>query len=324
MLDQSYEHWELLVVDDGSSDRTGEIACSYGDSRVRYFRQEHQGIFHLADTYDFALRAARGDLVAILEGDDCRPADSLSLLVPGFDDPEVVLTYGMYRSMDAKGRMIDSEPRVLAYYERFPRPVLCNDPIGSATRVMLRGEGGVLPFPCSSVIRRRALEHIRGFQRMPDGHTVDVATFLALSLEGKFFYVPKTVGHYRRHACAASSSGLLTEFAKSRFLYTRQFMEQHKEELQLSASERELIDLTWRGSLCAAMLTDGRWYLLRKQWTAARFRFWQVLRSARTVKHREVALAGWLASWLHCDIENIYRLAGAVDLRRFELRRQPE
>src|SRR5688500_377534 len=74
VLAQTYPHWEQIVVDDGSTDGTPEIVESYRDPRIRCIRLPHRGLAALGESYNTALAAARGELVAILEGDDLWPA----------------------------------------------------------------------------------------------------------------------------------------------------------------------------------------------------------------------------------------------------------
>src|SRR5687767_5983622 len=80
--DQTFQDWEMLILDDGSDDGTAEIAESGGDSRVRVFREPHRGIDLLDETYNRGLEEARGELIAILEGDDLWHAHKLSTQVP--------------------------------------------------------------------------------------------------------------------------------------------------------------------------------------------------------------------------------------------------
>lgn len=65
-LSQTYFDIEVIVVDDGSSDRTADIATAYGDP-VRVIRQENAGV---SAARAAAMRAARGDYFAILDADD--------------------------------------------------------------------------------------------------------------------------------------------------------------------------------------------------------------------------------------------------------------
>jgi len=81
---QTYTYWEMLVVDDGSTDLTLSIARSFAekDPRIRVFTQKNVGIFRLAETYNFALSQANGKYIAVLEGDDVWLPEKLALQVP--------------------------------------------------------------------------------------------------------------------------------------------------------------------------------------------------------------------------------------------------
>ncbi len=93
-IQQTYENWEQIIIDDGSTDQTAEVILSYADPRIRYVHQENRGIEALPHTYNRALEFCNGELIAILEGDDAWPPEKLSSLVKAFDDKDVVLAYG--------------------------------------------------------------------------------------------------------------------------------------------------------------------------------------------------------------------------------------
>jgi glycosyltransferase involved in cell wall biosynthesis len=78
VLGQSYEDWELVFVDDGSTDDTAAIARSYSDPRIRYWRQEHLG---QAAALNRGLDLAAGEFVTTLDADDRLTRDSLSTRV---------------------------------------------------------------------------------------------------------------------------------------------------------------------------------------------------------------------------------------------------
>src|SRR5947207_2132870 len=64
VLAQSYTNWEMIIVDDGSTDNTWNILQYYTkiDARIRPFHQENKGIWCLAETYNFALQHSRGEM----------------------------------------------------------------------------------------------------------------------------------------------------------------------------------------------------------------------------------------------------------------------
>ena len=43
LIDQSYNKWELIIVDDGSNDNTENIVNSFNDKRIKYFKQDNEG-----------------------------------------------------------------------------------------------------------------------------------------------------------------------------------------------------------------------------------------------------------------------------------------
>lgn len=78
VLAQTYREWELLIVDDGSTDRTREVAKKYADPRITVLRQANQGEAAARNT---ALEHQRGEYVAFLDADDVWMADHLELTV---------------------------------------------------------------------------------------------------------------------------------------------------------------------------------------------------------------------------------------------------
>jgi glycosyltransferase involved in cell wall biosynthesis len=78
VLQQSWTDLELLVIDDGSTDRTGDIVQSYDDPRLTYLYQENQDAYN---TINRGLALARGDFIAILNSDDVYTTDRLQRLI---------------------------------------------------------------------------------------------------------------------------------------------------------------------------------------------------------------------------------------------------
>lgn len=67
VLAQTYADWESVIVDDGSTDNTHEVALAFQDSRIRYLYQENKG---LSAARNVGIRAAQGQFLAFLDADD--------------------------------------------------------------------------------------------------------------------------------------------------------------------------------------------------------------------------------------------------------------
>lgn len=117
---QTYSNWEIIVADDGSSDRTadivGELAAS--DARIRLVRlQRNTGpATGPARARNAALDLARGDLIAFLDSDDLWLPTKLERQVKLMLDRGAALSYTAYRRIDAdgtvSGRLIQVPERV--------------------------------------------------------------------------------------------------------------------------------------------------------------------------------------------------------------------
>jgi glycosyltransferase involved in cell wall biosynthesis len=92
VLDQTFADFEVLVIDDGSTDSTESVVRGFGDPRVVYLRQQHSGLPAVARNN--ALRRARGEYIAFLDSDDLWLSDKLAAQVAYMDiHPEMALSY---------------------------------------------------------------------------------------------------------------------------------------------------------------------------------------------------------------------------------------
>jgi hypothetical protein len=190
VLAQTYATWELIVVDDGSTDGTLDIVRRYQDPRIRVIARAHAGLSHLGESYRAALESSTAPLLAILEGDDAWPPDKLARQVPDFDDPEVVLSYGA-------GWLIDEFGCQYGLVEpSFSEATRTNRPTGSILPDLLATNAILSP---TVVLRRSALKSIGGFWQPEGVPYVDHPTWLLLAGEGTFAYHSAPVGSWRRH-----------------------------------------------------------------------------------------------------------------------------
>src|ERR1051325_4147820 len=92
VVGQSYADWELIVVDDGSTDETANIVRAYTatDNRVRYLHQENGRQGKARNT---GVANSTGSLVAFLDADDLWLSEKLELQVHALQEMEADLVY---------------------------------------------------------------------------------------------------------------------------------------------------------------------------------------------------------------------------------------
>lgn len=106
VLNQTMEDWELIVIDDGSTDNTMEILQKYqGHRKMRIMVQENRG---LNVTNNIALRLSNGKYIMRLDADDYLDENALSVLSNILDvKPEIGLVYPDYYHINEEGDVIE-------------------------------------------------------------------------------------------------------------------------------------------------------------------------------------------------------------------------
>jgi len=107
-LNQSYSNLEVIVVDDGSTDETAEVAGSY--PQVRCERQTNQG---LAAARNRGVKASRGEYVVFLDADDRLVEGAIEVGADSLDShPDCAFVYGNVRLIDRNGSLLLYPPSV--------------------------------------------------------------------------------------------------------------------------------------------------------------------------------------------------------------------
>jgi len=185
VLAQTYADYEVIVVDDGSTDGTRQLLDERYDDRIRYLWQENQGE-SVARNRGIAL--ATGEYIALLDSDDVWLPDRLMKQVPILDaEPDTVLVFGQAWLMDADGRRLNDPPLCSDVHESdLTLETLClENALGSGT--------------CTALIRREPLDRVGGFDpAIQLGEDWDL--WLRLRRQGQFAFVNEVLGCMRRHA----------------------------------------------------------------------------------------------------------------------------
>src|SRR5262245_27685902 len=98
---QTFDSWELIVVDDGSTDDTAGVVAGFRDDRVSFLALPHSG--NAARARNAALRIARAERVAFIDSDDEWLPDKLAIQLAALAKSGRRWGYTRFQLMDAEG-----------------------------------------------------------------------------------------------------------------------------------------------------------------------------------------------------------------------------
>ena len=187
VLNQSYSNWELLIIDDGSTDDTENIVRSFQDNRIRFFSQSNAGV---SAARNKGLQNMFGNYFCFLDADDLMPEQGLASRLAIFhQDPEVMFVDGRVFVKNE-----DLSQVIRTYQPRFS---------GNPLKKLIR-----LSHDCflgnTWMVRRKPGIHYQFKEGLTHGE--DRLFFIGLANQGKYAYTESPVLIYRRRQGSAMSN----------------------------------------------------------------------------------------------------------------------
>lgn len=180
VLAQTFSDFELLVIDNGSTDRTMEVVESIPDARIRVLHQPERGV---SRARNYGIQNARAPFVAFLDSDDTWHRDFLEKMTAALAArPDAVLAYCGWQNVGLAGPR--GEPFVPPDYETPDKAAAllegCRWPIHGA------------------ITRREAVLDAGAFNtQLTIGE--DYLLWLEISAQGALVRVPEVLAHYHQH-----------------------------------------------------------------------------------------------------------------------------
>ncbi|MCE1199418.1 MAG: glycosyltransferase [Marinilabiliales bacterium] len=307
VLSQDYQYWEMILINDGSTDGTANIANSYcnQDPRIRLITQDNVGIFRLSETYNKGLHLAEGKYIAILEGDDCWNPDKLSKQVAALEqNPEAILCWSMANCVNSDRSEVYYTAPDLGASDSIYYP---NDPIGKIFNIFLFRN--CIP-ALTILVKRESVLEVGGFQQVFNLPLVDLPTLYELALKGSFVFLPEVLGDWRNYANQVTKTypAVMTEgFYRLAGHYLRR-----TEVANLVEITWEQLDQYYSHRMVIAYARSGRYRLIRKEFKEARGDYRKAIFQFGFIEWawKLRALTGWVLSLFHLDVEGLAKILG--------------
>jgi glycosyltransferase involved in cell wall biosynthesis len=203
---QTLDSWELLLVDDGSTDHSPTIAKSYAladPSRIKLLHHPDGRRHGAAAARNLGLRQARGEFIAFLDADDVYECDKLETDVALLGSrPEAAMLYGPTwwwypgATRPVRPDRVGVEPGRV-----YPPPEL-------AIRILLGHEGAV-PCTCAVLIRRATAVAVGGFEQEFKLYE-DQTLWAKLFLRYPVLVAGRPTARYRQHDASTSAQAART------------------------------------------------------------------------------------------------------------------
>ena len=174
---QTHADWELIIIDDGSTDATPEVVKPYlADQRVKYVRSDYLG---QSRAKNLGARLSKGEFLAYLDADDAWEPTKLEKQLKLFDRPEVGVVFSGRKLIDEAGKITGTPPA------NFPR--------GKVLEAIFTQN-----FVCFStvILRREVFDYVGGFDPGID-LAIDYDLWLRVAKHYEFDYVPEPLVLYR-------------------------------------------------------------------------------------------------------------------------------
>lgn len=200
VLNQTYLNWELILVDDGSTDASTDIARQYARQyldKIRYVQHPNHQNRGMSASRNLGIRLSTGEYIAFLDADDIYLPEKLEKEVALFDaQPAAAMIYGTTQywyswTREPADQQLDSLRRLGVGTDKlYKAPELMRRFLKNTART---------PATCSVLIRRAAVEAIGGFEESFSGMFEDQVFFYKLCLHEPVYVESGCWSRYRQH-----------------------------------------------------------------------------------------------------------------------------
>lgn len=238
VLNQTWSDFELVVVDNASTDATSDILKEYRDSRLVLMRNERN--IGPISNFNRCLALARGDFVKLVCADDVLHPDCVERQIGAWDslaDDNIVLVNCGRRVIDADGR-----GWLVRSYGSNRGRIAGKE----AIRRTIRSGGNRIGEPSATLLRTSVARRVGGF-RSNHAFCMDLDLWCRMLVEGDMFAIPEALCDFR-----VSSSSWSVEIAKYQAREYRSFVDDIASDGRCGLTVNDRLVCNLNSSLCAA------------------------------------------------------------------------
>jgi glycosyltransferase involved in cell wall biosynthesis len=206
VISQTYNNWELLVVDDCSTDSSWKIIQEYEkkDSRIKAFKnEENKGLTY---NWKFLIDNAKGEFLAFLEGDDFFYKENIKEKMEVFDKyPDLGMVYCNFSVIDEKGNIIINNYNNFQNIRVYKNELIKPSEYLSSKYHLINSYGQIM-------VRKNVCNKVGYPRTLDDTEKVflpsDWDFNFRISTQNKIFFINKILFAYRKHLNNCSHDAL--------------------------------------------------------------------------------------------------------------------
>lgn len=184
LIDQTYQNWEAIIIDNHSTDETNKVLKRYKDTRIKCLKINNRGV--IAKSRNLGIKIAKGEWIAFLDSDDYWTSDKLSVCVEYMSKKCDFI----YHDMERISNKFQFFGRKLNKTRQLKNPIVID--------LLLKGN---LISNSSTIVKKKILEKVGMVNESKSLIAAeDYNTWLKIStLTDLFVYIPKRLGFYFVH-----------------------------------------------------------------------------------------------------------------------------